>query len=172
MKNNYDKVFEYSKILLETVNKDLSSNDNQYYKSKAIKFLEDLANNNYERAKQYLVEYFRNIFLYDFNSIILNTSFYFLSAEKVMWRNGDGNLILINNMDSNYINNCINFIENQIISVESHMRDHEFDNKFISYIIKNDTFSIETSKELLKAIKEVIIFKLNEKKSEFEKLIH
>ncbi len=51
MKNNYDKVFEYSKILLETVNKDLSSNDNQYYKSKAIKFLEDLANNNYEIAR-------------------------------------------------------------------------------------------------------------------------
>lgn len=54
LQNNYDKVFEYSKILLETVNKDLSSNDNQYYKSEAIKFLEALENNNYERAKQYL----------------------------------------------------------------------------------------------------------------------
>lgn len=54
MQNNYDKVFEYSNILLETASKDLSNNDNKYYKSEAIKFLVALANNNYKRAKQYL----------------------------------------------------------------------------------------------------------------------
>ena len=75
-------------------------------------------------------------------------------------------------MDNAYKNNCINFLENQIMSVKSHMRDHEFDNKFISYVLKNDTYDIVISKELLNEIKEVIIFKLNEKKSEFEESIY
>ena len=141
-------------------------------KQKIDKLIEIIMeNNNYDKEKQYLTE-FKNIFVYNFESIILNTSFYFLSAEKGMWRDGDKNLQEINSMDNAYKNNCINFLENQIMSVKSHMRDHEFDNKFMSHIIKNDTYDIVISEELLNAIKEVIIFKLNEKKTEFEKSIH
>lgn len=169
---DYDKTFVYSKILLETANKNLPSYDNEYYKNEAIKFLLDLENRNYEIARRYLTEYFKNIFVCNFESVILNTSFYFLSAEKGMWRDEDKNLKEINYMDNAYKNNCINFLENQIMSVKSHMRDHEFDNKFISYVLKNNTYDIVISEELLNAIKEVIIFKLNEKKSEFEESIY
>lgn len=146
---DYDKTFVYSKILLETANKNLPSYDNEYYKSEAIKFIMDLIKNNSEKAKQY----FKNIFIYNFESVILNTSFYFLSAEKGIWRDGDGNLISINNMDTSYIKNCIKFITDQIMSVERHRYYSEFDNKFIYYIIKNDTYDIGISKELLNEIK-------------------
>lgn len=70
-----------------------------------------------------------------------------------MWRDEDKNLKEINYMDNAYKNNCINFLENQIMSVKSHMRDHEFDNKFISYVLKNNTYDIGISKELLNEIK-------------------
>lgn len=51
---DYDKIFVYSKILLETANKNLPSYDNEYYKKEAIKFLLALENIKYERAIQYL----------------------------------------------------------------------------------------------------------------------
>lgn len=70
-----------------------------------------------------------------------------------MRRDRYGNLISINYMDTSYIKNCIKFITDQIMSVERHKCYSEFDNKFISYIIKNNTYDIGISKELLNEIK-------------------
>lgn len=105
---------------------------------------------------------------------VAQNNFWYASAGKNRWMDGNLQIHNINSMRKDYIENCIGKVERDIDMLESGQYDSQIKVHFKYEIRKADTFGelkgarITVDTEALKDIKEELIAFLNEKKEELE----